>query len=146
MHPTATLRHRGNEDNVAGVQPPHHHVGQPAVKHEREAHIIQGERSALSSEGNSSPGTPVLDTLTQLTTAQPTSLHTLVPIMLRETDANLNDVVQNLVDTLQVPKDNLDRAAGQLLDMVVEDTAARSLVGKYVEFFRTNIAGNYWWS
>lgn len=86
------------------------------------------------------------DMLTQLTTAQPTSLHTLVPIMLRERERNLNEVVRILVDSLQVSKDNLERAAGQLLDMVAGETTAKSVVAKYVECFRTNIAGNYWWS
>lgn len=86
------------------------------------------------------------DMLTPLTAAQPTSLHSLVPIMLREGDGNLNEVVQILVDSLQVSKDNLERAAGQLLDMVADHTTAKSLVAKYVECFRTNIAGNYWWS
>jgi len=86
------------------------------------------------------------DMLTQLTTAEPTSLHTLVPITFRETEANLNDVVQSLVDTLQVSKNNLERAAGQLLDMVAGDAVATSAVEKYVQCFGTSITGNYWWS
>jgi hypothetical protein len=69
-----------------------------------------------------------------------------MPIMLQETGASMDDVVQTLVDTLQASKDNLERAAGQLLDMVADDASARSVVEKYVQCFRTNIAGNYWWS
>jgi hypothetical protein len=41
-------------------------------------------------------------------------------------------VVQVLLDTLRVSKNNLDRASRRLLEVVQGDKAAMDMVGKYV--------------
>ncbi|KAK0642148.1 isoprenoid synthase domain-containing protein [Cercophora newfieldiana] len=74
------------------------------------------------------------------------SLHSLVPIIINETNADLDSAVASLLDILQVSGDNINKGAEKLLAMAGDDEELRERVEAYVVPFWTNMTGSYWWS
>ncbi|KAK0707347.1 isoprenoid synthase domain-containing protein [Lasiosphaeris hirsuta] len=81
-----------------------------------------------------------------LTRLQGKSLHSLVPIVINETGADLDAVVASSIEILRISGENIDRMAERLLAMTEHDPQARASVEAYVGPFWTNLTGSYWWS
>lgn len=74
------------------------------------------------------------------------SLHSLVPIIIHQTGADLDTVVESLVETLRTSGKSIDQAAERLLLMAESDGEVREKVEAYLYSFWTNMTGSYWWS
>jgi hypothetical protein len=78
--------------------------------------------------------------------AQNKSLHSLVPIIINETNTDLDSAIAFLLGILQVSGDNINKGAERLLAMAGQDEELRERVQAYVVPFWTNMTGSYWWS
>ncbi|KAK4187687.1 isoprenoid synthase domain-containing protein [Podospora australis] len=75
------------------------------------------------------------------------SYHSLIPVIMAENSCDLDTAVNIQLVHLQTVGNNLDNAANALANMVKNENApTRVAVENYVNCFRTNITGNYWWS
>lgn len=74
------------------------------------------------------------------------SLHSLVPIVINETGADLDTVVASSIEILRISGENIDCMAERLLAMTENDPQARASVEAYIGPFWTNMTGSYWWS
>ncbi|KAK0744566.1 isoprenoid synthase domain-containing protein [Apiosordaria backusii] len=76
------------------------------------------------------------------------SFHSLIPIAMNETGADLDTVVDGLVDTLHTIGDSMDQAGNTLIAVAERDHGlqGRKNMEKYVKCFQTCATGNYWWS
>ncbi|KAK4446887.1 isoprenoid synthase domain-containing protein [Podospora aff. communis PSN243] len=74
------------------------------------------------------------------------SLHSLIPIIVNETGADLNSAVASLLDILQVSGDRINNNAERLLAMAGDDEELREKVLAWIVPFWTNMTGSYWWS
>lgn len=69
-----------------------------------------------------------------------------MPIIINETNADLDSAIASLLDILQVSGENIDRGAARLLSMAGHDEELLARVQAYVVPFWTNMTGSYWWS
>ncbi|KAK0670217.1 isoprenoid synthase domain-containing protein [Cercophora samala] len=76
------------------------------------------------------------------------SFHSLVPIVMNETGAGLDTVVDSLVDTLRTIGDSMDQAGHSLIALAELNygVEGRKSLERYVRCFQTSATGNYWWS
>lgn len=67
---------------------------------------------------------------------------------MNETGANLDTVVDSLVDTLRNIGDSMNRAGDSLIALAENSHGAqgRQNMEQYVRCFQTSATGNYWWS
>lgn len=66
---------------------------------------------------------------------------------MHETQSDLDEVVQSLIETLHISGRNIDLAREGLLAMVDKDgPEARAAVESYLYVFWTNMTGSYGWS
>jgi len=75
-------------------------------------------------------------------------MQSLVPITIHQTGADLDTVVDSLVETLHTSGKMIDQAAERLVVMAedVGGSDARESVEAYLYAFWTNMTGSYWWS
>jgi hypothetical protein len=95
---------------------------------------------------HSYPRVPDYQKIKPADTSQDKSLHSLVPISLKDTAADLDEVVHSLLEILRISRDNINSAVDRLLAMVAKDPAAAARVRSYIASFQTIATGNYWWS
>lgn len=74
------------------------------------------------------------------------SFHSLIPVVMQETGAGLDEAVRSLIKSLATIGDSLDSAVDALIANTGNDNELKTAVEKYVAGFRTNMTGNYWWS
>ncbi|KAK4201222.1 isoprenoid synthase domain-containing protein [Triangularia verruculosa] len=76
------------------------------------------------------------------------SFHSLVPIVMNETDADLDTVVNSLVDTLRSIGDGMEQTGSTLIALAERDHGieGRESTEQYVRCLQTSATGNYWWS
>lgn len=70
----------------------------------------------------------------------------LVPIQMHQTNQTLDQAVSFAIEMALVAGQKTVQAADDLVKMVVSDPDAQENVRRYVEGFKTNLTGNYYWS
>jgi len=69
-----------------------------------------------------------------------------VAIRIHDTGSDLEAAVSFAIDMVRVAGEKVEKAGDDLIAMVAHDAEAQSSVTAYVELFRTNMTGNYYWS